>query len=271
MRIILSRKGFDSQYGKQASPILPDGTMLSLPIPSDNDYFTYSDIMWKGQNYLEIIHSLNPRSVINEHSHCHLDPDLRNESIKRKGSWRPAFGQTSSSLTELRKYGVSVGDIFLFFGWFKETEYRDGGIHYEYHARNLHVIYGYMQIGDIVEQIEAIPEWLQYHPHADIKNYGEAWKRRQNAIFLPSKQLSIAPNLPGCGTFQYDKRYVLTKDGCSRSRWALPESMRGVAISHNPNGWKKDYFQSATRGQEFVIPDHPTVLEWVKYLFSIDF
>ena len=57
MRIILSRKGFDSQYGKQASPILPDGTMLSLTIPSDNDYFTYSDIMWKGKNYLEIIHS----------------------------------------------------------------------------------------------------------------------------------------------------------------------------------------------------------------------
>lgn len=271
MRIILSRKGFDSQYGSQASPILPDGILLSLPIPSDNDYFTYSDIMWNGQNYLDIIHSLNPRSIINEYNHCHLDPDLRYESIKRKEGWRPAFGQTGSSLTELRKYGVSVGDIFLFFGWFKETEYRNGGIHYKYHARNLHVIYGYMQIGDIVEKIEAIPEWLQYHPHADINNYGEAWKRRQNAIFLPSKQLSIAPNLPGCGTFHYDNRYVLTKDGCSRSRWALPEAMKGVAISHNPNGWKKDYFQSATRGQEFVIPDHPAVLEWVKSLFDIDY
>ena len=33
MKVILSRKGFDSSYGGCASPILPDGTMLSMPIP----------------------------------------------------------------------------------------------------------------------------------------------------------------------------------------------------------------------------------------------
>lgn len=33
MKFILSRKGFDSGYGGCASPILPDGTMLSIPIP----------------------------------------------------------------------------------------------------------------------------------------------------------------------------------------------------------------------------------------------
>jgi hypothetical protein len=33
MKVILSRKGFDSEYGGIASPILPDGTLLSLPIP----------------------------------------------------------------------------------------------------------------------------------------------------------------------------------------------------------------------------------------------
>jgi len=33
MKIILSRKGFDSSYGGCPSPILPDGTLLSLPIP----------------------------------------------------------------------------------------------------------------------------------------------------------------------------------------------------------------------------------------------
>jgi hypothetical protein len=41
MKIILSRKGFDSQYGKIKSPILEDGTMLSLPIPQENDYSLY--------------------------------------------------------------------------------------------------------------------------------------------------------------------------------------------------------------------------------------
>jgi len=33
MRVILSRKGFDSSFGGCPSPILPDGTLLSLPIP----------------------------------------------------------------------------------------------------------------------------------------------------------------------------------------------------------------------------------------------
>ena len=49
MKIVLSRKGFDSQYGKQASPILPDGTLLSFPIPSEDD-ITYDSILWAGQS-----------------------------------------------------------------------------------------------------------------------------------------------------------------------------------------------------------------------------
>ena len=35
MKIILSRKGFDSGYGGMPSPILPNGIMLSMPIPSN--------------------------------------------------------------------------------------------------------------------------------------------------------------------------------------------------------------------------------------------
>ena len=34
MKVIISRKGFDSGYGGMPSPILPDGTMISMPIPS---------------------------------------------------------------------------------------------------------------------------------------------------------------------------------------------------------------------------------------------
>lgn len=33
MKLILSRKGFDTHNGGGPSPILPDGRMLSLPIP----------------------------------------------------------------------------------------------------------------------------------------------------------------------------------------------------------------------------------------------
>lgn len=93
MKIILSRKGFDSQYGRQASPILPDGTLLSLPIPSEDD-LTYGDIFWNGHSYLDIIRRLKPRTFINENNYCHLDPDLREESIHRENGWLPAYGLT---------------------------------------------------------------------------------------------------------------------------------------------------------------------------------
>ena len=43
MKVILSRKGFDSVNGGIVSPILEDGTMISFPIPS-TDANTYSEL-----------------------------------------------------------------------------------------------------------------------------------------------------------------------------------------------------------------------------------
>ena len=50
MKIILSRKGFDSQYGKIKSPILPDGTLLSLPIPQENDTKTFDELYYNDKH-----------------------------------------------------------------------------------------------------------------------------------------------------------------------------------------------------------------------------
>lgn len=266
MKIILSRKGMDSNTGGIASPILPNGTLLSLPIPSD-DKITYSSIQWDGKSYLDIIKELNPKTIYNTYSHCHLDPDLRFEATDRQINWMPSFGQTGASLTELRKNDVSIGDIFLFFGWFKETEYHNGRLRYKPKSKDIHIIFGYMQIGEIIESYTDIPHWLKYHPHANLELYENAWHKNQNAIYLPTKELSLFPDLPGSGTFQYNQKRVLTKEGYSRSRWEFPESMKGTPISHNPFGWKDDYFQSVGRGQEFVIDGNPNVLDWVKSLF----
>lgn len=60
MKVILSRKGMDSEYGRVASPILPDGTLLSLPIPDRKSKKKYEDIQYKGQNYRDIITRLHP-------------------------------------------------------------------------------------------------------------------------------------------------------------------------------------------------------------------
>lgn len=267
MKIILSRKGFDSQYGGQPSPILPDGTLLSFPIPSSDNVF-YKDLDYNGLSYLDLITSLNSHTNLNENSRCHLDPDIYPSVIARKKGWKAAFGQTGSSLTELRKYDVTTGDLFLFFGWFRETEYYKGKLRYRPKAPDLHVIFGYMQIGEIIDDITKIPDWLKSHPHANLEKYSDAWEKRLNAIFLPTDKLSFAPNLNGSGTFNFKPSIILTKEGYSRSRWQFPESMQGIPISHNPNGWKKDYFQSAARGQEFILSCNDAVLEWIMPMFE---
>ena len=51
MKVVFSRKGFDSQYGGMPSPILSDGTLLSLPIPSKEDNTKYAGLTWNGKSY----------------------------------------------------------------------------------------------------------------------------------------------------------------------------------------------------------------------------
>ena len=50
MKLILSRKGFDSSFADMPSPILPDGTLLSIPIPSD-DKISYEELNYNGKSY----------------------------------------------------------------------------------------------------------------------------------------------------------------------------------------------------------------------------
>ena len=124
MKVILSRKGFDSSNGGIASPILPDGTLLSLPIPSRNERTKYADLCLNGKTFYEIIGDLNPRTRIKENYKCHLDPDLHNYSDTK--DWQPLFGQEGASETHLVNCNVKENDLFLFFGWYKQTELIDG-------------------------------------------------------------------------------------------------------------------------------------------------
>ena len=71
MKIILSRKGFDGtrkKYGTYPnggipSLILPDGTLLSLPIPDNGQRNgkPYSDYEYGGESYKSIIEQVKAR------------------------------------------------------------------------------------------------------------------------------------------------------------------------------------------------------------------
>ena len=264
MKIILSRKGFDSSTGGMPSPIMPDGTLLSLPIPDEDDKGnTFASLRWNGHSFADIILSLNSRAAIKPTDGCHLDPDLRRDVKPRMENWMPAFGQMGSALSELRNNSVGVGDLFLFFGLFRQTEMTGGTLRFKRGTKVVHVIYGYMQVGKVIERKETVPAWLSEHPHVA---YDMAWNCHRNAIFLPEEQLTLVAGKAGSGTLDYRSDRILTKDGMSWGRWSLPEFFKDVKISHHPNPWRHGYFQSAGRGQEFVMEATPEIEAWARQL-----
>lgn len=261
MRIILSRKGFDSSYGGVASPIFTDGTMLSMPIPEDGDSgLLYSEIEWNAHTYDSIWKSLGGKKYI-PNSYCHLDPDIRAEVRKNKiEKWQAAFGQCSSALGHLDNEGVKEGDIFLFFGRFrmadeKEMKYIDGAVDFQ-------AIYGYLQIGNIVRG-DDIKKYM-WHPHS--KEYG-----LKNALYLATEKLIIddrETDLPGFGLFKFSDELRLTiENDWHISYWKKLPWMDNDDITmsyHRKRRYndEKGYFESVKRGQEFVIDENDNVTEW---------
>lgn len=263
MKVILSRKGFDSSNGGCASPILPDGTMLSLPIP-DNSYLKYSDVTFGGNEYSDIISKLK-NNKFNEET-CHLDPDIRPD-LRVIEEWKPAFGQTGSAQAQLRNADVTEGDIFLFFGWFRRV---DDNFHFIkkkddkcfFNYADLHAIYGYMQIGKIITSPEEIKKY-RWHPHSE-DGYG-----KNNTLYIPSEKLIIdGENYgPGYGTFSYNKNLVLTKEGCSRSNWIYHEFLSPEKVYGNRKNSSKNNDTLSYRGiwQELIVDstNNPGLLNWV--------
>ena len=259
MKVVLSRKGFDSQYGGMPSPVLPDGTLLSLPIPSKADTDRFTDLHWHGKSYYDLIHELKPDSKIKESYTCHLDPDIRAGAKARPQGWTPAFGQEKAALSHLRNQQVGVGDLFLFFGWFRMTELSNGKLAYVKGAPDWHVIYGYLQVGAVIDTPADVPAWLTAHPHARE----ERWQH-PNAIYVASSALTFMPGLPGATCLPFADRRVLTKPGCQKRVWALPEFFRQIPITYNANAWTDEGFVSAAKGQEFVFEANAEAMEWIK-------
>src|SRR5258707_387076 len=109
MKIILSRKGFDSSEGGVPSPILPDGRLFSLPIPHAHQPapVTYEQIDVFGRSAASVLCDLQPsRTWAKENAH--LDPDLRLDAVPREVGWRPLFGQDGAAQAHLTNNGVET-------------------------------------------------------------------------------------------------------------------------------------------------------------------
>jgi hypothetical protein len=284
MKIVLSRKGFDSRYGGVPSPILPDGTMLPLPIPSADNPHRMCDLVKQGMNLGDLTFSLS-RGRVSPDTSVHLDPDIDTKLVRRPTGWLPALGQTGAAQRHLARQGVGTGDVFLFFGWFRKAEPNGSAWRYVPGAPDLHVLFGWLQVGEVLSVVTDREgslrgrAWLALHPHVAAR---EKYTDPLNTVYVAKQDLDLGEGrnaARGGGVFgRYRDALRLTATGKPRTFWRLPRWMQpsgsqpALSYHRTPNRWTVDgdsvLLRSAAIGQEFVLDaDHfPESRQWLREL-----
>ena len=268
MRIILSRKGFDSANGGIVSPIMEDGTLLSFPIPS-NDQDGFEDLFYQDQSYAHILKDLNYKEHPKYHN-CHVDPDLNMDRRKNMiDGWCPVFGQVNASAAYLLKnVEIKIGDLFLFFGNYHKVKYVDGKYQYIkktgdfYSDHDLQVIWGYMQVGRIIEDSEEQRKYF-WHPHSYSYYINQ---EHSNVMFVGTEKLSFNENMPGAGVLKFREDRVLTAKNCNKATWIKRPFYDVDAIVGNRKNSSKsaDGLYYAGVWQELGLKITPECEEWAK-------
>jgi hypothetical protein len=288
MKIVLSRKGFDSANGGVPSPIFPDGSLFSLPIPASSSPTRFADCRWRGQGVGTLVESLTAGRVAAT-SPAHLDPDLDVGALARAADWRPAFGQTGAAQSHLAQHGIDAGDLFLFFGWFREVQETVGGTwRFKRNAPDLHVLFGWLAVGEVLRIGNRVGNygqrcpWLRNHPHLH-GTWSEA-----NTIYVAAENMRIpgrqhSSRRAGAGIFPVvSESRTLTAPGQPlRSSWRLPGWFHpadgDLALSYHgrTDRWSRPPDGSTrlnivARGQEFVLTTDRSrdVADWLSEIFS---
>jgi hypothetical protein len=245
MKVILSRKGFDSSNGGIPSPILPDGTLLSLPIPhAYGELYSklhYEDEIHGKVSYKDIITPLFEQEKKYKFGGKigHLDPDLD----------RGVFGQCGGALTHLLmpygeiKNGVDINDIFLFYGWFRKTKGKVGDEDFGFDSDTYrHVIYGYLQIKEIIQDktkdkdsisdekgLKYRREEFSWHPHAYMSDTNNClFVSHGNLIWDKCGKISEKPSF---GVLDYNELCILPDGNPHLCKQWGPHSRKDVMIT----------------------------------------
>ena len=235
MRIIFSRKGFDSASGGGPSPIV-DGRPVSLPIPAGAASRTsYGDL---GLGDLAHVAS---RGQHGPDDLCHHDPMFTDEGTC-------LFGQVGAAQTHLANRGVGVGDVFLFFGLFRE----DGGDPH-------HRIFGYLEVGEVIAVADGVPEWLVEHRHP-------------HALAMHGTNDTIYVGPGGVANRASDALRLTVPEG-PPSLWGRPDWLRKGGLSYHDRSdrWLRGgRLRSVARGQEFVadIGKRKAPREWLARIIA---
>lgn len=220
MRIIFSRKGFDSTSGGAPSPIV-DGRPIPLPIPARDRSVTSYAALGLGP-----VAEQATRGRIAATDLCHDDPMFAGGLC-----W---FGQSGAAQSHLARHGVGPGDVFLFFGLYAHP--RTGERH--------HRIFGYMRVlcGGAPDMIRRDPNWQEpprAHPH-DLGDWG-----RLNALY----------HGPGRLACNASPLLRLTRDAGPLCHWRVPAWLRQRGLTYHTRAerWpRRGEMIAVSRGQEFV-------------------
>lgn len=265
MKVIFSRKGFDSTAGGCPSPLV-DGCPVSFPIPTKMpSAVRYGDL---NGPYGELVGDLT-KGRRSAQDWCHLDPDISAKALSRLPGWRGALGQTSAAQGHLRKQDIQVGDLFIFWGLFRPVE-KVGS--WQFTGAPEHRIWGWLQIGEIIhlgpdgsDALEGRP-WLRDHPHVR-PGWGAS-----NTLYVASDETLLGGcRLDGAGSGVLQKGHRLTAPNCKPSTWGVPDWLHpqagGCGMTYHPyQRWGEDgTVTAAARGQEFVArPIQSSADAWIK-------
>jgi hypothetical protein len=235
MRIVFSRKGFDSSAGGVPSPII-DNKPISLPIPTNKrSTTTYGDI-----GLGDVVERVT-RGRLTNASLCHHDPMFE--------AGQCALGQTGAAQAHLHKNGVTIGDVFLFFGLFAESDGRN----------RHHRIFGYLDVQSL-NALGAQPDasnqpdgFSKRHPHT----IGE-WNQN-NTIYVGRGFTAAAAATS----------LRLSIPGEQVSRWRVPRWLRAAGLTYHSRSdrWFDDTTLTIVgRGQEFIsdISKIPAATAWLE-------
>ena len=233
MKLILSRKGFDSAAGGCPSPII-DGRPLSMPIPaSGSSTTTYSDL-----GLSKIVEQIT-RGRIAGDALCHHDPMFHQGEC--------LLGQCGAAQSHLARHGVGLGDLFLFFGLFADPA--TGERH--------HRIFGYLKVSSATpvatmpaaERAELV---ALRHPHL-------LDRRVTNDVIYRGE---------GAAARYADSTLRMTRPDGPLSHWHVPHWLQARGLSYHAKPWRwaePGALQLVSRGQEFVcdIGEDNEAVAWI--------